>query len=203
MWFFFLPVWHPVLSRNWHYLNQSPSMFFILVVDFVIICIKVLVGLLDGNIIKSMVSCQKGPTCHAYAWQIGPFWQDTFKMSYPFAKMIWVHSSLLVRPEYVKRQCWTVPCTSLSMFKSWNILWTQTSFTRHHWWLGKTSNVECVWKIYFWNNNHIALVPFSKCIEAETKWTPIGWYLPKCIFMWIVLYFDSNYTETCSQGSNW
>ena len=24
-----------------------------------------------------MVSCQKGPTGHAYAWQIGPFWQDT------------------------------------------------------------------------------------------------------------------------------
>ena len=24
-----------------------------------------------------MVSCQKGPTPHAYAWQIGPFWQDT------------------------------------------------------------------------------------------------------------------------------
>ena len=25
----------------------------------------------------SMVSCQKGPTRHAYAWQIGPFWQGT------------------------------------------------------------------------------------------------------------------------------
>ena len=25
----------------------------------------------------SMVSCQKGPTRHAYAWQIGPFGQDT------------------------------------------------------------------------------------------------------------------------------
>ena len=25
----------------------------------------------------SMVSCQKGPTRHANAWQIGPFWQDT------------------------------------------------------------------------------------------------------------------------------
>ena len=25
----------------------------------------------------SMVSCQKGPTRHAYAWKIGPFWQDT------------------------------------------------------------------------------------------------------------------------------
>ena len=24
-----------------------------------------------------MVSCRKGPTCHACAWQLGPFWQDT------------------------------------------------------------------------------------------------------------------------------
>ena len=24
-----------------------------------------------------MVSCQKGPTRYAYAWQIEPFWQDT------------------------------------------------------------------------------------------------------------------------------
>ena len=24
-----------------------------------------------------MVFCQKGPTRHAYPWQIGPFWQDT------------------------------------------------------------------------------------------------------------------------------
>ena len=28
----------------------------------------------------SMVSCQNGPTPHAYAWQIGPFWQDTIDM---------------------------------------------------------------------------------------------------------------------------
>ena len=28
----------------------------------------------------SMVSCQKGPTRHAYAWQIGPFRQDTLDM---------------------------------------------------------------------------------------------------------------------------
>ena len=31
---------------------------------------------------KSRVSCQKGPTRHAYAWQIGPFWQDTLEMSF-------------------------------------------------------------------------------------------------------------------------
>ena len=28
----------------------------------------------------SMVFCQKGPTHHAYAWQIGPFWQDTLDL---------------------------------------------------------------------------------------------------------------------------
>ena len=30
-----------------------------------------------------MVSCQNGPTRHAYAWQIGPFWQDTLDMCIP------------------------------------------------------------------------------------------------------------------------
>ena len=30
-----------------------------------------------GTVYNSRVSCQKGPTRHAYAWQIGPFWQDT------------------------------------------------------------------------------------------------------------------------------
>ena len=30
----------------------------------------------------SRVSCQKGPTRHAYAWQIGPFWQDTLDLTY-------------------------------------------------------------------------------------------------------------------------
>ena len=33
------------------------------------------------SIAISMVSCQKGPTCHAYAWQIGPFWQDTLDIT--------------------------------------------------------------------------------------------------------------------------
>ena len=28
------------------------------------------------------VSCQEGPTRHYYAWQIGPFWQDTLDMSF-------------------------------------------------------------------------------------------------------------------------
>ena len=32
-------------------------------------------------VLVSGVSCQKGPIRHAYAWQIGPFWQDTLGMS--------------------------------------------------------------------------------------------------------------------------
>ena len=35
-------------------------------------------GLMAPDI--SMVSCQKGPTYHAYAWQIGPFWQETIDL---------------------------------------------------------------------------------------------------------------------------
>ena len=35
---------------------------------------------------NSRVSCQKGPTRHAYAWQIGPFWQDTLELCYVSVK---------------------------------------------------------------------------------------------------------------------
>ena len=34
------------------------------------------------------VSCQKGPTRHAYVWQIAPFWQDTLEL--------WVSSYLIL-----------------------------------------------------------------------------------------------------------
>ena len=35
-------------------------------------------GWANSNI--SRVSCQKGPICHAWAWRVGPFWQDTLDM---------------------------------------------------------------------------------------------------------------------------
>ena len=43
----------------------------------------------------SMVSCQKGPTRHAYAWQIGPFWQDTLVMTNTTSKMRLYSNKLL------------------------------------------------------------------------------------------------------------
>ena len=56
----------------------------------------------------TMVSCQKGPTRHAYTWQIGPFWQDTLNQ---FIK--WVFSNFLItyhlswsnfRPSYEEKK---------------------------------------------------------------------------------------------------
>ena len=38
-----------------------------------------------------MISGQKGPTRHAYAWQIGPFWQDTLDITDAY-----VHHSALM-----------------------------------------------------------------------------------------------------------
>ena len=56
-----------------------------------------------------MVSCQKGPTRHVYAWQIGPFWQDTLG--------IWINDSLVH---------WSI-CVSLNLNgiigdKAWHIV---------------------------------------------------------------------------------
>ena len=51
-----------------------------------------------------MVSCQKGPTRHAYAWQIGPFWQDTFEMSVDWVIMGSVDG---LSPDWRKAITWT------------------------------------------------------------------------------------------------
>ena len=48
---------------------------------------------------RSMVSCQKGPTSHAYAWQLGPFWQDTLEIrkSVPHLIVTWSHEEPVLR----------------------------------------------------------------------------------------------------------
>ena len=46
-----------------------------------------------------MVSCQKGPTRHAYAWQIGPFWEDTLEKTIMVARHVtleWRHTDVMV-----------------------------------------------------------------------------------------------------------
>ena len=55
-----------------------------------------------------MVSCQKGPTRHAYAWQIGPFWQDTLDMcQWIGLALVPTMACLFTRFLYLK-QCWVI-----------------------------------------------------------------------------------------------
>ena len=60
-------------------------------------------GLLENNVI-SRVSCQKGPTRHAYAWQIGPFGQDThdIQMSYNAELDVITHLAEVKKAETVR-----------------------------------------------------------------------------------------------------
>ena len=55
------------LSYNWNVVYNNPRLGRVKHAD-------------DRRLYISMVSCPKGPTRHAYAWQIGPFWQDTLDM---------------------------------------------------------------------------------------------------------------------------
>ena len=74
--------WEP-----WEYFLGCSVQFFVFDVFYFQLCIIFVVCFIlpwssrqqDNNM--SMVSCQKGPTRHAYAWPIGPFWQDTLELS--------------------------------------------------------------------------------------------------------------------------
>ena len=52
---------------------------------------------------NSRVSCQKGPTHHAYAWQIRPFWQDTLKIMDPIKHGL--HCSCRIISKLYNKEC--------------------------------------------------------------------------------------------------
>ena len=56
----------------------------------------------------SRVSCQKGPTRHAYAWQIGPFWQDTLDVGFlktiQYAKDLHISETMIDFTESAQRR---------------------------------------------------------------------------------------------------
>ena len=47
----------------------------------------------------SRVPCQKGPICHALAWRVGPFWQDTIDVPCYLAVL-----------DHQQAQCWLQSC---------------------------------------------------------------------------------------------
>ena len=60
---------------NWWILKWTmgnPIIMFVMAPEQTVYCVRLYI---------SRVSCQKGPTRHAYAWQTGPFWQDTLDMT--------------------------------------------------------------------------------------------------------------------------
>ena len=59
----------------------------------------------------SRVFCWKGPTRHAYTWQIGPFWQDTLDVFENFGcRRLWSIISEVITPPFIVHmvvlQCW-------------------------------------------------------------------------------------------------
>ena len=63
-----------------------------------------------------MVSCQQGPTRNAYAWQIGPFWQDIIEL------LGLLHKKVTVK-DFSKighYQTTTTKRKNLCMLEAWN-----------------------------------------------------------------------------------
>ena len=87
----------------------------------------------------SMVSCKKGPTRHAYAWLIGPFWQDTIDVDYNFLATILVYWLVHIGYLHCGRSCvmahfvmttlldslikWLC-CFLCSLLLTWSSVWT-------------------------------------------------------------------------------
>ena len=121
---------------------------------------------------RSMVSCQKGPTRHAYAWQIGPFWQDTLEIRN------WTHNKHLTA-----RSPWVVYCEYTVLEKFYCVVYDQATAV----FLGCVFYVICIFLkcllqfVACWHHwSALALV--MACRLYYTK--PISHHLNPC---WIVV----------------
>ena len=67
-----------------------------------------------------MVSCQKGPTRHAHAWQIGPFWQDTLDVYWYSGQFKLPHSVMKSRSNLGETlpRCKRTGCRAIQMTRA-------------------------------------------------------------------------------------
>ena len=72
----------------------------------------------------SMVSCQNGPTRHAYAWKIWPFWQDTLAMPSIYAEFT---TKNVISGLYLMINCRIQPTLLVTVIAT--LLWTSTPFS--------------------------------------------------------------------------
>ena len=79
----------------------------------------------DDIILCLRVSCQKDPTRHAYAWQIGPFWQDTLVLP------LWLLGNGLIHMKLVTSACLSKWLSQGGIKPSWSLFWNWTFTTTH------------------------------------------------------------------------
>ena len=83
-----------------------------------------------------MVSCQKGPTRHTYAWQLGPFWQHTLDLSTKHHSP-WYIQTLHTWFPIVCTYSWYIVCGTASDFHTFDMKRPQNSSTNTY--LSKTN----------------------------------------------------------------
>ena len=166
-----------------------------------------------------MVSCQKGPTCHAYAWQTGPFWQDTLVLC--FAWLWWCLTSH------------GVACISMC-FTYTSCITMYFAISLHHWHQWQQANSPLIagfmvptwgpagadrtqlgpmlapWTLLpgllllvKWPKKEMSKINWYWPIEAETKWPPFRRrHFQMHSLEWNCMNLNSNFFEICSWGSN-
>ena len=141
----------------------------------------------------SRVSCKKGLTRHAYAWQIGPFWQDTIDMYATWTLIIInmdyngpvspiperntspnVNMETIVWPKYECLQPPVLGKIGRHFFRKWV---RQTQYKAKFWIVQKTklhwNTYPCVWRTFDMPHNLQICVGFIRTHKSGLALTTI------------------------------
>ena len=128
---------------------------------------KCLVLLDNTEFHMSMVSCQKGPTRHAYAWQIRPIWQDTLDVSWT---QCWFRQSLLIKEALSYYcTCWQYWSPFLNTLRPRQ---NDHNFADDVWWSNKGGDkpLSEPMMAQYTDANICHLVPMGKFLHQEYLW---------------------------------
>ena len=102
----------------------------------------------------SRVSCQKGPTCHAYAWQIGPF-----LAGYPrYPRVQWVNFQSIIKTE------WYIITKKIRLMCSITVLWIATKLQGKKIFFSFTDFQGCLLGVQSDNNDQMVVSVDSQVI---------------------------------------
>ena len=137
-----------------------------------------------------MVSCQKGPTRYAYAWQIGPFWQDTLDMY--FLTVVFQH--IICLSDHRELILWTLELL-ITLYHlglgeqnwflvyagwcNWNWSVNVLRVNLKHIWLAYSSQINQIWHNDDDDEIHLPLMVIH-CVLHDTDIT-----FNNCLMKWI------------------